>query len=132
MEQKLSSELPQALQNELKATITALEKKYGANAVMVGTFIENLSNMCVLLSRMDLTGAQRETAFRMSRQVCGDVIRALGELSNVKPNDAFAVAEALQDYSRHAEAELCGVTVPEPVMAEAADVIAKAAKPTLH
>lgn len=119
--------MPAPLQAELDATLAALAKKYGAAAVMLGTHIENLATVATLVASADLQPGDRERAAAMARKICADVIRALGEALNVDPAGAFAVAQALAEYSRHAESELVGEQpVPESVISAAQAVIGKA------
>ena len=119
--------LPQGMQDELGALLKALEAKYGAHAVTVGVNMENLATLVAMIGSGDVTASDRAHAAKSAAHICNDVICTLGEAMNVKPEAAFAVAQALADHSHHINEELCGeATMPGTVTAEADAVIAKA------
>jgi hypothetical protein len=120
--------LPAALKAELAATLQSLAKRYGRNAVSVGIHIENLANVVDMVLRDDLTPETREKAGLFARSTCSAVIRALGEALNVDPDDCFAVANAVQEYSHHAETELIGEADVSPEVADAALAVISKAK----
>jgi hypothetical protein len=124
-----STTLPDNLRAELVAMLAAMEKRYGPAAVRMGTHIENLAQVCSMIQHGgDLDADTRDKAYQYARSACGEVILELGRMSGAKPEDAFAVAVALQDYTRHAGDELLGESaMPAPVAEEAAQVMARAA-----
>jgi hypothetical protein len=125
-----SDALPQHLQAELATMETALVKRYGTAAHMVGTMMENLAQVCGMV-RSELSPEERMAAFERSREACGEVLRVLGHVLNVEHSHAIAVAQAYQDIGKRIEEELFGAdTALASVEGEAAAVIAKAR--TLH
>lgn len=128
----IADNLPPALQAELGAMMTAMEKKYGAHATEMGAHIENLATLVTLVGATDYPNADRAQAADTARLICGEVIRALGEALKVDPDACFAVARALQDFSHRANEELLGELPVSPAVAEeTAAVLMKAAR-TVH
>lgn len=128
----IAGNLPPALQAELGAMMTAMEKKYGAHATEMGAHIENLATLVTLVGTTNYADADRAQAADAARVICSEVIRALGEALNVNPDSCFAVARALQDFSARANEELLGeLPVSSAVAEEAAAVLMKAAR-TVH
>jgi hypothetical protein len=123
------SQLPAPLQAELATLMRALESRYGPAAVRIGTHIENLAQVCSMIQHGgDLDADTRDKAYQYARSACGEVILELGRMSGATPEDAFAVATALHDYTRHAGDEMLGESaMPAPVAEEAAQVMARAA-----
>lgn len=127
MKQVSSNDLPAGLRSELDALLAAMRKKYGEAAVSVGVHIENMANLVGLLGKeTPLTEEERAAAHGYAKTVTLQAIQDLGTAMNVDPKHAFAVAQALQDYGRRAEAELCGETIPAPVADAALAAIRKA------
>lgn len=123
-----SDTLPQALQAELATMMQAMETKYGPAATALGMHIENLANLCALVRRNDMSDDDRAVAWENGRAICGAVIRDLGQALDVNPAHAFAVAQALGEYTLNAESELYGEReVPAPVVDAALAVLKKAA-----
>jgi hypothetical protein len=131
MKQVKQTELPQALQDELSAMITALTKKYGAAAVEVGTHIETLAGVVLMVSR-EMSADERAHAAKHAHMICGAAIRSLGEALNANPDHCFAVARSLQDYARHAADELEGEQPTTPELSEQAAAVIERAKATVH
>jgi hypothetical protein len=127
MKQIKSNDLPAGLRSELDALLAAMKAKYGEGAVCVGTHIENLANLVGVLGRETLTAEDRAAVHSHAKIVTMQAIQDLGVAMNVDPKDAFAVAQALQDYGRRAEVELCGEEIiPAPVADAALAAIRKA------
>lgn len=121
------TQLPDTLRGELASMMRAMEAKYGATTTRLGVHIENLATVCAMMAQSGgFNGDERERAWKHSRDVCGEIIRDLGRVWNVDPEDAFKVAGALKEFSERAGAELLGENIPESVADEATQVLLRA------
>jgi hypothetical protein len=118
----VADSLPQGMQEELASMIHAMEKKYGKAAV---TVVENLGTLVTMLASNDLE--DRAGAVKAASRICNEVICSLGMALDANPEHVFAVAEALQEQTRHLNAELLGEQPhAAAVTAEADAAIARA------
>jgi hypothetical protein len=115
--------LPDALRAELAALLDAMKAKYGPAAVRLGVHIENMATVINMVGSNDLTPEQRKIGRDHAAGVLGSLIKDLGTAARIDPEGAFAVAKALQEYSRHVESEMLG---EQPASAEAIAETAKA------
>jgi hypothetical protein len=121
----VADSLPQGMQEELASMIHAMEKKYGKAAVTVGMHVENLSTLVTMIASDDLE--DRAGAVKAASRICNEVICSLGMALDANPEHVFAVAEALQEQTRHLNAELLGEQPhAAAVTAEADAAIARA------
>jgi hypothetical protein len=126
-----STELPAHLQEELTNLQAALASKYGIAACIMGTALENLTQLCAMIRHTGLTEQQRDAAHIRAREVCADIMSTLGRLLAVAPEPALAVANSFRDFNRRVEEEILGAEVLRETEGAAAAVIAKASA-TVH
>lgn len=122
-----SDALPEHLQKEIGALQKALFTKYGAAACIAGTTLENLTQVCSMI-RADLTETQKIDAYNRAREVCADVMKLLGRLLHVEPDEAIAVADSFREFTSRIEEELLGAEILQGTASAAQEAIAKAAR----
>lgn len=132
-----ASEFPAPLKGELSALLSSLKAKYGAQNVRMGMHIKNMATMVGMIATPNLDAASRQTAAAHAKDLMLGMLKDLGGALNADPAAAFSVANALSEFTNHAETEMLGEQpMPADVADEAAAILTRAAggkdTPTVH